>query len=277
MGELQTLLSLVVLIYVLCVVVQFVQEGVKSLLDTKGETMRQVIQGFMGEKLLQPEQVKSALINRGLDGLAALEHLNKEDFRTLIDVIPFTQDQLQSLNEAKVSVDEFKDHAEAAYDGAMAKFRRLYAAKNKRWVIAISFAVVLALNANLVRIYEELAADQVMSQAIAGTAGKLQNAGSPIQGNGGGQPPTSADDVAKIYNDNRRAVEGKLREYPILVRWAKWQGDYKGIGAGDALYTFLGLPVMALLLSLGAPFWNDVLKGVTGINNVLNTGGKKES
>ena len=275
MGTLQTLLALVVLIYILCVVVQFMQEGVKALLNTKGETMRKVIQNFMGDKLLQPDQVEAALTNRGLDGLAALEHLNKEDFRKLIDIVPFTQDQLQALNEAKVSVDQFKDRAEAAYDAAMAKFRRLYAAKNKQWVIAVSFAVVLALNANLVRIYEELAADQVMSQAIAGTASKLEKTSNQPQGNEGGQAPSSAEDFVKVYNDNRQAIEGNLREYPILVRWSKWRKDYQGTGAAGALYTFLGLPVMALLLSLGAPFWNDVLKGVTGINNVLNTSEKK--
>lgn len=275
MGTLQTLLALVVLIYVLCVIVQFMQEGMKALLDTKGKTMEKVIQNFMGDQLLKPQQVKSALINRGLDGLAALEHINKEDFRKLMDVIPLTTEQLQILNNAQVTVDQFKDHTEAAYDAAMAKFKRLYAAKNKQWVIGISLAMVLALNANLVRIYEQLSADQIMSQAISGTAGKLTNGDQP--GNGTGTPTSSAEDIAKIYNDNRQAIEGKLREYPILVRWSKWGKDYQGAGAEDALYTFLGLPVMALLLSLGAPFWNDVLKGVTGVNNALNTGEKKGS
>ncbi len=36
-----------------------------------------------------------------------------------------------------------------------------------------------------------------------------------------------------------------------------------------------GLIVMGLLVSLGAPFWNDVLKGMMGVNNVLNSGGKQ--
>ena len=274
MGTLQTLLALVVLIYVLCVIVQFMQEGIKALLDTKGKTMEKVIQNFMGDQLLKPQQVKSALINRGLDGLAALEHLNKEDFRKLMDVIPFTTEQLQILNNAQVTVDQFKEHTEAAYDAAMAKFKRLYAARNKQWVIGISLTVVLALNANLVRIYEQLSADQIMSQAISGTAGKLTETGTQ-SGSAVGSAPASAEDLAKIYNDNRQAIEGKLREYPILVRWSKWGKDYQGAGAADAIYTFLGLPIMALLLSLGAPFWNDVLKGVTGVNNALNTGEKK--
>ena len=32
---------------------------------------------------------------------------------------------------------------------------------------------------------------------------------------------------------------------------------------------------MGTLVSLGAPFWNDVLKGMMGVNNALNAGGKK--
>lgn len=39
MSEFQTLLALVVLLYVLCVIVQAVQEILKSALDTKAKTM----------------------------------------------------------------------------------------------------------------------------------------------------------------------------------------------------------------------------------------------
>jgi hypothetical protein len=28
---------------------------------------------------------------------------------------------------------------------------------------------------------------------------------------------------------------------------------------------------MGILVSLGAPFWNDILKGMMGVNNALNS------
>ena len=63
-----------------------------------------------------------------------------------------------------------------------------------------------------------------------------------------------------------------------MVRWSVWKGDYPdGITSRKGVYTALGLVFMITLVSLGAPFWNDVLKGLTGINNKLNTGAGKNA
>lgn len=263
MNILQTLLALVVLIYVLCVIVQFLQEGVKAVLGTKAKTMEKVIGNFMGTSILTPEQVKSALKNRGFETLAVLEQFNKEDFRSLLDTIPFTSDQIkqvpQILGAADASINQFKDHAEASYDAALAKFQRLYAANNKKWVIGISFAVVLALNASAVKMYEILAIDPAVEQAIAATASSV---GQSNQGGG-----AQMLDPEKT----RQAITRELHDYPILLRTMEYPTDVKN-AAND-----FGLVLMGLLVSLGAPFWNDVLKGMTGVNNALNTGGQKTS
>jgi hypothetical protein len=244
-------------------IVQFLQEGVKAVLGTKAKTMETVIATFMGTNVLTPEQVKVALKNRGFETLAALEHFNKEDFRSLLDTIPFTSDQIkqvsQVLGTADANLNQFKDHAEASYDAAIAKFQRLYAANNKKWVIGISFGVVLALNASVVKMYEILAIDPAMEQAIAATASSV---GQSSQGGG-----SQALDPEKT----RQAITRELHAYPILLRTMEYPTDVKH-PAND-----FGLILMGLLVSLGAPFWNDILKGMTGVNNALNTGGPKTS
>ena len=334
MSLLQTLLALVVLIYVLCMVVQFLQEGVKAALSTKAKTMEKVIREFMGNDLLTPEQIEAALKRRGFQSLAALEHFSKEDFRQLMDTIPFGPVQLPAISNvlgvANASIDQFKEHAEAAYDAALAKFERLYTKKNKQVVFLISIVVVLTLNANVLKIYEQLSADQVMSQAIAGTAATLISSNKPadqtntsqpnsgaqgaimgpgisepqaVAGAGSPQPSgdlqknqpfqaqraskgsspslssnsSSEQSLVEIYNSNRDAIQKRLKEYPILLRWTAWRSDYEGAGFWGGLYLFLGLPIMGLLVSLGTPFWNDVLKSMTGVNNALNTAAKKSS
>ncbi len=117
MSLLQTLLALVVLIYVLCMVVQFLQEGVKAALSTKAKTMEKVIREFMGNDLLTPEQIEAALKRRGFQSLAALEHFSKEDFRQLMDTIPFGPVQLPAISNvlgvANASIDV------ACYDAAL--------------------------------------------------------------------------------------------------------------------------------------------------------------
>jgi hypothetical protein len=267
MGELQTLLALVVLIYVLCVIVQAAQEIIKSALNTKAKTMAATIDKFMGAHL-DLRQVKDALEQRGLD-ITALERFNKDDFRKLLDGIPFTDTQIRQIPAvvatAGASVDQLKEQMAASYDAALATFQQLYAKNNKKWVVGISFAVVLGLNASLIRIYDTLSVDQKMSQAIAGTAVTVANGGASNQNAGAAQN----DDLEAVYRKNRAAIQSDLKNYPVLLRTSQYPKDIE-----EPLPEIFGLLMMGLLVSLGAPFWNDVLKGANGINNVLNTGGK---
>jgi len=263
MSELQTFLALAVLIYVLCVIVQGVQEVVKSALDSKAKTMEQAIAAFMGEHL-QLDQVKQALKVRGLK-ITALEHFDQDDFRRLLDGIQFTNEQLQRIPSVvakeNATLDQFKDAIAASYEGARAKFQRLYTTYNKRCVIAISFAVALALNANVIKIYSLLAVSQSMSQAIAGTASTLSN------GNQAGQGSTQPQDPIAAYENSRKAIQDQLQKYPVLLRTGLYREDFKD----EPALEIIGLLLMGALISLGAPFWNDVLKGVSGLNSALNS------
>jgi hypothetical protein len=254
MSEFQTLLALVVLIFVLSVIVQAVQEILKSLLHTKAQTMTETLEKFMGSALSLP-QVQGALQARGLD-ITALEHFDKEDFRHLLDGVEGLEPQLKGVvASATATFEQKKDNVAAAYEAARVSFQRAYTAKNKKWAVALSFVVVLALNASLIRLYEVLLVNQTMSQAIAGTASAAF------------QPP----DLAMVYAKNRDAITRDLRQYPILLRTLMYPKDLSEDPFGD----IAGLLVMGILVSLGAPFWNDVLKGVMGVNNALNGGKKK--
>ena len=268
MGELQTLLALVVLIYVLCVIVQAVQEVLKAWLNTKADTMRKTIDQFMGSLVDRPS-VEQALKNRGLD-ITALEHFSENDFVKLVSDIPLTQQQQAKIstivNSANATVEQLNQQIAAAYDAALAKFQRSYTRYNKFLALLLSFAVVLGLNGSLIKIYENLSIDQKLSQAIAGTASSVSNASQ----SGQNECAAQTSDLAKAYCNSRQTIKADVQNYPILVRTGRYAEDFK-----EPLPEIGGLLLMGLLVSLGAPFWNDVLKGVNGLNNALNTGGKK--
>lgn len=267
MGTFQTLLALVVLIFILSVIVQALQEILKSLLHTKAETMEETVKKFMGNSLTLP-QVNEALKRRGLD-IAALEDFNKQDFRHLLDGIEFAAPQLQGVvASGAATLDEIKDNIAGAYEAARAAFQKSYTAKNKKWVIALSFLVVLALNASLITIYEILAANQNLTQAISGTASTIVNAEKSAQSNASASQALNAAD---IYDKNRKTITEDLQKYPILFRTLCYPTDLRQ----EPFDEIVGLLLMGLLVSLGAPFWNDMLKGMMGINNALNTNGKK--
>jgi hypothetical protein len=269
MSTFETLLALVVLIFLLSVIVQAIQEVLKSLLNAKADTMAQVIEKFMGTHL-SLDQVQLALRERGLD-LTALEYFNKEDFRHLLDAIEFVDPQLKGIVASdSATLEQKKDNVAAAYEGARASFQKAYTAKNKTLAIAISFVVVLTLNANLIMLYEELAVDQVMAQAIVGKA--TPNQCSPESKD---KAPSQQSDLATTYSEARDCIKTKLKDYPVLLRSSKRQ--YLADWTESNFHTILGLFMMGLLVSLGAPFWNDILKGMTGVNNALNTNTSKTS
>jgi hypothetical protein len=277
MSTFQTLLALAVLVYALCVIVQAVQEVLKSVLNTKANTMAQAINKFMGDHL-PLQQICDALKERGLD-ITALEHFSKEDFRHLLDGIELSESQVQGVLAPPVAqaaaaaqqlFQKSKDHMAGVYEGARAQFQKSYTSQNKKWVIGLSFAVVIALNSSLIIIYDVLAADQKLSQAIAGTAATVTN-----QNNSGSTPGTASasPDIAAVYTKNRQAITKDLQQFPILLRTCEYPKDLKE----STFSEILGLLLMGTLVSLGAPFWNDVLKGMMGVNNALNTNGKKTS
>jgi hypothetical protein len=137
MSTLQTLMALVVLIFVLSVIVQAVQEFLKSLLKTKADTMKKTIQQFMGAHLTLP-QVEGALKERGLD-ITALEHFNKDDFRHLLDGIDFLEPQLGGIVcSAAATFEQKKDNIAAAYEAARASVQKTYTTRNKIFALVIS-------------------------------------------------------------------------------------------------------------------------------------------
>ncbi len=266
MATFQTLLSLVLLIFVLSVVVQAVQEWVKAVLDTKVTVMTEAIEKFMGDHLTLA-QVQQALHVRGLN-LAALENFNKQDFRQLLDGITFQDAQLQGIiahagAQAAATVDQVRDNIAASYEALRTQFQQEYTRKNKIIVAVLSFFVVIVLNANVLILYEQISADQATQQAIVGKAGALTADQTAKPGDAQAAPA----DIGAVYSHSRDQINSALKSYPILIRTSKFSEDFTNHPIGE----IAGLLLMGVLVSLGAPFWNDALKGMMGINNSLNS------
>jgi hypothetical protein len=86
------------------------------------------------------------------------------------------------------------------------------------------------------------------------------------------------------FTGTRDCVKELVNKYPVLVRWSsdknkRWPGSWVAQLCVDRRdnglpQTIIGLVLTWILVSLGAPFWNDVLKGASGVNSVLNNGKK---
>lgn len=267
MSTFQTMTALVLLIFVLSVIVQAVQEVLKAALNTKADVMEKTITTFMGDHLTL-QQVENALSVRGLD-ITALETFSKLDFRHLLDGIQLQPAQLIGIvTSSQATVERVKDNIAASYEAARAAFQKAYTTKNKWFALAISFLVVIPLNANLLRLYDQISADQVVQQAIVGKAAGVQASLTGQNENG----QSKATDLGGVYANSRDQIAKALKDYPILIRTSQFKQDFQ-----YPVSAVVGLLLMGLLVSLGAPFWNDALKGMMGVNNALNSNGQKAS
>jgi hypothetical protein len=267
MSEFQTLLSLVLLIYILSVFVQAIQELIKKILGTKAAVMRQALERFMG-KALSRSDVENALNLRGLN-ITALENLNKQDFRHLRDGIDFQPAQVQAIvKKAGATIDNLRDNIAGSYEGFRADFQQAYTRRNKIFVLILSFIVVIALNSNLIVLYKLISTDQAARQALVSRTSLP-----PAVPSASGTASQSAADLLAAVENTRTAIAQDLQQYPILLRTGKLPSEH----AEHPWVQVFGLVLMGLLVSLGAPFWNDILKGMTGVNNALNTSGGKAS
>lgn len=268
MNTFQTLLSLVALIFALCVFVQAIQEVVKAALGTKASTMREAMDKFMGP-MLPLADIKEALNVRGLS-ITALEHLRGDGFRQLLDGIKIDPQKTDAMFAAPqgATLDQVKDNMAAFFEAALTSFQKEYTAKNKLFAIIISAILVAGLNANAVILYEDLSADAIVQQAIVGRASiPSENM------NGAPQNAQPALGLGDTYTQSRQQISQVMRDYPVLIRTSAYPLDFHD----HPFKCPFGLLIMASLVSLGAPFWNDVLKSLMGINNVLNTNGKASS
>jgi hypothetical protein len=253
--------------------VQAIQEFIKDFLQTKPKAMVQALNEFMGD-MLNSADVQNALKVRGLD-VTALENFNTADFRSLLDAIPFNPEKVQKLVQGgQVSLDKIKDNIAGAYQGALARFQKIYQGKNKQIAAVLSMVLVLILNANLIFLYENLSSDATTQQVVMSKVQTIVSADTKANANAGTSDVAAAQAKAlkDSYQDVRDQIATVLNTDNMLVRTELyWRHDLPRYW----LKTILGLLLMGGLVSLGAPFWNDVLKGATGINNAFNGNGKK--
>jgi hypothetical protein len=272
MSTLQSLTAVIALIFALSVIVQAIQEFIKDYLKTKPKAMMQALDEFMGD-MLNSADVQNALKVRGLD-VTAVENFSTSEFRSLLDAIPFDQQKVQKLVQGgQASLDKIRDNIAGAYQGALARFQKIYAGKNKQIAAGLSVVLVLILNANVIFLYESISADPAMQQAIMSKVQTIISANAKANANAGtsDDASTQAKALEQSYQETRDQIATVLNTDTMLVRTKLYAHDF----SGHWLKTILGLLLMGGLVSLGAPFWNDVLKGATGVNNAFNGNGKK--
>lgn len=192
----------------------------------------------------------------------------------------------QAFDAALVPLRARLEQAEVWYDTVMQGFEERYNRHMRTVALAVSILVVVVLNANFFNVYRAIAADPAKSKALAertqeflDTAKRMQpaeGAAAPTPTPAGSVPLTPEQqeavvDEIKTEGQNLSELFGTYKSFGIEpLTGTQLKGVFTGgVSAGDVLNTIVGWLIMIVLLSAGAPFWQDTLESLFGLKNLL--------
>lgn len=152
--------------------------------------------------------------------------------------------------------------AEQWFDTVMQSFEERYARGMKTWGVIISLVVVILLNANFFDVYKNIAGNDTLRANIVQMRDDLAKRyeESAVRGD----QPAAADTLKKLYQDTAKNVGDSASLFTGLGFTPIWESPPKGF-----FHSLIGWMIMTLLLSVGAPFWQDTLESLFGLKNVL--------
>jgi hypothetical protein len=203
-----------------------------------------------------------------------------------------TADQL--IKELSSSTTKAIGRLEASFNSTMDRIRQRFTLQMRVWTIvfAVIFAFVYHLDA--MRIYSQLATDPVLRATVSGisndliktytdvTAPSASNAATGGQQPATGQAPAAnhlspeqakevldrrTKDLSKAYSDVRDELgNSNLVLFEVPQPWYKWDPS-----------EIFGILAMAGFLSLGAPFWYNVLTKLVNLRSQVAQKQKDEA
>ncbi len=191
--------------------------------------------------------------------------------RTLQGTLAPLSDKLKAVIAIPHKLSQLSGKVELWYDTIMRSFEERYTRSMKSFTLAISFAVVALLNANIFDIYRELSSNEAKRDMIVQSGERLTAMLAQ-------QPAADREQVKQSFNEwskeSYKEIDKKMSLYTALgFKGPQWILDIRQnagqANARDVIETIIGWAVMTMLLSVGAPFWQDTLESLFGLKNLL--------
>ena len=243
----------------LSLVCSSIQEIIASLLGLRSRNLKKGIRNLIGNEYAEavydhplikglrkpkklPSYIKPEIFSTALIDMISRDTTDEnaidaaaEDVRALIakvDANNPTRDLLISLvDKANPTVEDLRERLADWFDAGMDRVAGWYKRQVKYCLIGVAAIVTVAVNADSIRMVEQLWQDDALRSAIASAAEQAATNG----------------DLATV--DERTA----LRAFPI---------GYADSFPGITLQTVVGWLLTMAAISLGAPFWFDLLSKI---------------
>ncbi len=290
---LQTLITFVGVILVLALAAQSVQEILKTIFTLKGSAQLKAIEGLVREAvrhkgqysidaeaiLAEVQRRLGALGQNGwLKGKIRLDEIGADSLKDLIESVPVTA--LPGLPvgeaEAKSALATIADQAHKWFPLAVRPVDQRYRRRMRVMALLSSALVVIPMNAGADRMFGLARTDPAFRavvdsmvatvQAIPDTAVVPDTANLLVTrrlGDSSAADTTGADTASAGGIRNARAAAA------LELLRADRSGFFNPPAWRDLgrFSWWLGIVLSVLLVSLGAPFWHDLLESIFGLKN----------
>ncbi|PSR10738.1 MAG: hypothetical protein DA408_07405 [Bacteroidetes bacterium] len=193
------------------------------------------------------------LKGEGIDQLKdKIDTLPDEDLKNVLN---------QLLRDADNELDHFKEKIEKWYNDVMDRASGWYKRYIQKILLGVGIAIALVFNADTFAIYQRLESDpQTLQQVVALAEDFTQTQENTLVRAVDPSFEQSLESLQVLVNNQINTVKS-----PLGLGWSNM--DFSGYGVYDWLAKALGYLVTALAISLGAPFWFDLLRKFVNIRS----------
>lgn len=257
-----------------------------------GATVKQHATALVGRI---PDNVPLTDAKRDLRGYA--QRLSSMDLPALIESLPdakLKKALLTLLEDSQRDVEALKENLEVWFNNSMARVSGWYKRKTQTVHIILAIILTLVINVDTVLLVDALSTNQALRESLVAEAEAYADQETPANGNPGNGSQTS--DPAENYRKLRAQLDSldlpigwllpgerkvppgtppelmntDFRDWPgwwapgmTPEQWAKWATLWR-----DTIrFHLFGWVLTAFALSLGAPFWFDILNKVINIRS----------
>ena len=154
---------------------------------------------------------------------------------------------------------------EAAFSSTVDRVSQRFTMQMRIWTVVFSLLAAFLFHMNVIRIYTTLAEEPALRASLVNSSSEMMKYYQSLQ------TETSGVNGSRGLNETYTAVKSKLDDSGLNL--FSLNG---GVAAYKSLSEFLSVLATAGLLSLGAPFWFNALKGLSSLRSSMSQKQAKE-
>ena len=183
-----------------------------------------------------------------------ISELPDEDLRNVLS---------QLLRDSEEHLDTFKGNVRGWYNNIMDRASGWYKKSTQKILVAVGLTIAVVFNADTIALYKHLESSPESVEKLAGLAQTF------VEDNDGVSLRQQDREFNEAYNNLKGIINNEINQ--IQSYGLGWNNvDVTSMNRDQWGVKLLGWIVTALSISLGAPFWFDLLRKIVNIRSAGN-------